>query len=74
MVARFGTHVILGVHAVLLGELLVLFLFDGLHVHQVGLVAHQDQEGQVLALKRFPDQVQPVVQVLERRLIGDVID
>ena len=51
-----------------------MFLLDRLHVHQVGLVAHQDQKGQVLALEGFPDQVQPVVQVLERSLVGDVID
>ena len=61
-------------HAVLLRELLMLFLLNRLHVHQIRFVAHQHQDGQVFALEGLPDQVQPVVQVLERGLVGDVID
>ena len=61
-------------HSVLLGELLVLFLLNRLHVHQIGFVAHKHQDGQVFAFEGLPDQVQPVVQVLKRGLVGDVID
>ena len=70
--ASFGTDIVL-IHLIGRCETRVLILLHCLHVVQVNFVAKENNEGQVAILEGTFDKVKPVLEILERLLVSDVV-
>lgn len=72
LVACLRRHIVAR-HVLLRSKAIVRVLLDRLHVIKVNLVAEEDKEGHLTVLKRAFDEFKPVLQILKRLLVRDVI-